>query len=426
MLNKSFPDDQEAIAEIIKIVRKTIDYMHILYGIDNPLFLDIKEDREYFIQTILPWMFKYMTTAGKIKRLDSPVEAYLQKITNNQVLIDMIAQHFFKNTPSFFALSYFSLYLDYNYPKGGTGTLVSAMEQYIKEHGGIIKTGTLIESVDPVKKSVTDSNGNIYAYSELIWAADIKALYNSVDDKKIIKRAGEKIKRCRSLLHDKTGGDSVLTLYIAADIDKSYFKNISNAHFFYTPLKQGLNSLSVDMIQNGETYAKNKDAIFEWVYKFLQLTTYEISIPVLRDETLAPQGKTGLIISTLFDYPLVKHIEEMGWYDEFKAACREAIIASLSSSVYPALPQHEFDGFVSTPLTLERRTGNTDGAITGWAFTNEVIPAVSSIPSIAKSVKTPIPHVVQAGQWTYSPSGLPISIITGKLAADSVGKKLKR
>ena len=426
MLNKSFPDDQEAISEIIKIIKKTIDYMHILYGIDNPLFLDIKEDREYFIKTILPWMFKYMTTAGKIKRLDSPVEAYLQKITDNQVLIDMIAQHFFKNTPSFFALSYFSLYLDYNYPKGGTGTLVSAMEQYIKEHGGIIKSGTLIESVDPVKKSVTDSSGNVYAYSELIWAADIKALYNSVDDGKMSGESGKKIKSRRSLLQDKTGGDSVLTLYIAAEIDKSYFGNISNAHFFYTPLKQGLNSLPVDMIQHEKEYSKDKDTVLDWVREFLRLTTFEISIPVLRDETLAPEGKTGLIISTLFDYPLVKHIEEMGWYDAFKSVCREAIVASLSGSVYPELAQHEIDAFVSTPLTLQRRTGNTDGAITGWAFTNEVIPAVSSIPSIAKSVKTPIPHVVQAGQWTYSPSGLPISIITGKLAADSVGKKLRR
>ena len=425
MLNKSFPDEQEVIAEIIKIVRKTIGYMHILYGIDNPLFLDIKEDREYFIKTIIPWMFKYIMTAGKIKSLGTPVEAYLQKITNNQVLIDMITQHFFKNTPSFFALSYFSLYLDYNYPKGGTGTLVSALGQYIRRNGSVIRTDTLIESVNPAKKSVTDSNGNVYTYRELIWAADIKALYNSVDDREMSGRSGDKIKRRRSLLHDKIGGDSVLTLYIAADIDKSFFENISNAHFFYTPLKQGLNSLSADTIQNEGAYSRNKDAVFDWVRKFLQLTTYEISIPVMRDETLAPEGKTGLIISTLFDYSLVKHIEEMGWYDEFKVVCREAIIASLNGSVYPELANHVIDSFVSTPLTLQRRTGNTGGAITGWAFTNEVIPAVSSIPNIAKSIKTPIPHVVQAGQWTYSPSGLPISIITGKLASDFVKKKLR-
>jgi phytoene dehydrogenase-like protein len=43
-----------------------------------------------------------------------------------------------------------------------------------------------------------------------------------------------------------------------------------------------------------------------------------------------------------------------------------------------------------------------------------------------ESVKTPIPNVYQAGQWTYSPSGLPISIMTGKIAADKVIKELRK
>ncbi|HPG86886.1 MAG TPA: hypothetical protein PLQ29_09325 [Spirochaetales bacterium] len=42
-----------------------------------------------------------------------------------------------------------------------------------------------------------------------------------------------------------------------------------------------------------------------------------------------------------------------------------------------------------------------------------------------RSIRTPIPGVYQAGQWTFSPSGLPISILTGKLAADAVVKDLR-
>ena len=83
------------------------------------------------------------------------------------------------------------------------------------------------------------------------------------------------------------------------------------------------------------------------------------------------------------------------------------------------------DYFISTPLTLEKLTGNSDGGITGWSFTNSFIPAVHSMAKIARSVDTPIPNVSQAGQWTFSPSGLPISILTGKLAADQVIKQLK-
>jgi len=41
------------------------------------------------------------------------------------------------------------------------------------------------------------------------------------------------------------------------------------------------------------------------------------------------------------------------------------------------------------------------------------------------AIKTPIPGIYQAGQWTYSPSGLPISFLTGKIAADRVIRDLK-
>jgi phytoene dehydrogenase-like protein len=115
----------------------------------------------------------------------------------------------------------------------------------------------------------------------------------------------------------------------------------------------------------------------------------------------------------------------MGWYDEFKTLVAEHMIAVLDASIYPGIKDAMIDNFTSTPLTLERISGNHEGAITGWAFTNDFIPAVNRLPKVASSVLTPIPDTYQAGQWTYSPSGLPISILTGKLAADRVLKDLK-
>lgn len=102
------------------------------------------------------------------------------------------------------------------------------------------------------------------------------------------------------------------------------------------------------------------------------------------------------------------------------------MVRILKDSVYPALEDKVIDSFVVTPLTLARRTGNSDGAITGWAFTNSEMPAVHTMTKIAKSILTGLPDVYQAGQWTFSPSGLPISILTGKLAADRVSKELRK
>jgi len=102
----------------------------------------------------------------------------------------------------------------------------------------------------------------------------------------------------------------------------------------------------------------------------------------------------------------------------------ERVTKVLDGTIYPGLSAAVMERFTSTPLTIEKVTGNAEGAITGWAITNPVMPAVNKLPQVARSVLTPLPDTYQAGQWTFSPSGLPISILTGRLAADRVLKDL--
>ncbi len=429
LLGKYFPENKQDIAAIVQEIRKVMEYMDILYGIDNPLFMDLT-DLKYVTRTILPWAMKYMLTLPKLKKLYQPVDEYLAGFSNNQALLDIIEQHFFQKTPAYFALSYFSLYLDYQYPKGGTGSFPQALERFILEHHGEIRTETEITSVDPVKKMLVDSKGNCYGYRKLVWAADLKTLYRTTDLAAMTDtEAVSKIQARKAAISTKTGNDSVFTLYLTVNLDKAYFANISNPHFFYTPSTSGLSNCNLNELldpdQNDKRrFIRDKQQISAWLKRFLELNTFEISCPVLRDDHLAPLGKTGLIVSMLFDYSLAKHIQAMGWYDEFREMMTTGMIDVLDASIYPGLKAAVIDSFTSTPLTIERITGNSDGAITGWAFTNDFIPAVNQLIKVASSVLTPIPDTYQAGQWTYSPSGLPISVLTGKLAADRVLKDL--
>ncbi len=427
LLYKTFPDNKTDTDSIIEQIHIIMKYMEILYGIDNPIFLDFKKDRDYLIKTMVPWIFKYIATYRKIAKLNIPVEQFLTKFSSNPDFIDMIAQHFFKQTPAFFAMSYFSLYLDYKYPKGGTGTLIRKLEEFIISHGGEINRNTKISVVNPENHSLSDLSGNVYNYSKLIWACDRKALYHLISiDNLNNPKTKETVIAQRNFLADKQGGDSVLTLYLMVSLEKAYFENICSPHFFYTPKKSGLHNVKIeDIIDRGAInsnleFSEDKDKIFHWLSLFLEYTTYEISSPVMRDSSLAPEGKTGLIISSLIEYSLVKHIYRLGWGDEFKELVKSKVIDVLDGSIFNGLKSKYLDSFMSTPLTIETRTGNTGGAITGWAFYNNPMPAVSSLPGIAKSVNTPIKDIYQAGQWSYSPSGLPISILTGKLAADKI------
>jgi len=420
LLLSFYPESEEDIQAIVDRMDEIMGYMDLQYSIDNPSFLDVKENLEYFALEVMPWMVKYLLASPKINQLNLPVEDYLARYTDNQSLLDMITQHFFTDTPTFFALGYLRVYLDYHYPLGGTGKLTEALTEYIKKNYGAICTRTQIVEVDPITRTVRDSDGKQYAYHQLIWAADLNSLYQSIPLDKIPPgKEKEEILGRKSELAKKVGNDSVLTLYLGLDQPPSFFSEIASEHFFYSPRREGESAAGPPPQEGGWLELER------WLKELLTFSTYEISIPVLRDPSLAPEGKTGLIISLLFDYHLTRSIQEQGWYDDFKDLCQQEIIRVLNGSIYPGIADKVIHAFVSTPLTLESRTANTHGAITGWSFTNHPLPVENRLLKVFSVTKTPIEGVLQAGQWTYSPSGLPIAILTGKLAADQVLKTLK-
>jgi len=95
MLQQLFPESVRDIELIMAEIRQITRYMDVLYGIDNPLFLDNYQDLGYVRKTLLPWLMRYLGTIGKIDRLSEPVVSYLGRFTKNRALIDIIAQHFF-------------------------------------------------------------------------------------------------------------------------------------------------------------------------------------------------------------------------------------------------------------------------------------------------------------------------------------------
>jgi phytoene dehydrogenase-like protein len=424
LLKKLYPENEDEIDRVIRIIRKVMKYMDVLYGIENPNFKDLKRDRAYLFKELLPWLPKFISTIGKINRMNTPVEPYLARIVKNRSLRDMISQHFFKNTPAFFALSYFSLYLDYFYPRGGVGQLAAAVEKKFIESGGEIVRETSIEKIWAFEHKVTDQNQVNYYYENLVWAADLKTFYRITDTGDYAEKIRSKFENTKNRLLKRRGGDSVYTLFVEVDEPWQSFKKIAQGHFFYSPSKQGLGETHWSELSTilKESAGKDQSRIMGWLKRFLALNTYEISVPVLKDPALAPKGKTGLIISILAEYDLFKLVADAGWYEEFIAEMEEQIIKVLSGSVYPMLKDKVMARFSFSPLSYQNRVGSSEGAITGWSF-QEPVPVIHKIQDANRAVTTPIPSIYQAGQWTYSPAGVPMSILTGKLAARRILKR---
>ncbi|MDT8308281.1 MAG: hypothetical protein RQ866_02050, partial [Bacteroidales bacterium] len=174
-----------------------------------------------------------------------------------------------------------------------------------------------------------------------------------------------------------------------------------------------------DLIKNFSDV--DKEQVLLWLKKFIRLNTFEISIPCLKDATLAPPGKTGIIISLLAEYDLFKLIKEAGWLEEFVTELEDLILTVISATIYPVLKDKVMARFSFSPLSIENRAGSAEGGITGFAFQKNM-PVINKIQIANRAVHTPFPSIYQAGQWVYSPGGVPMSILTGKLAADSVLK----
>ena len=425
LLEGLYPEHIEDIKKIISKIRGITKDMALLYGIDNPYFKDMKNPG-YIFKELLPWSLKFVFALRRMNKMNEPVEAFLSEFTSNQALIDIIAQHFFKKTPTFFALGYFYVYTDYVYPRGGTRELPHALVQKIREMGGEIQTGVEINQVNLAERTVSDKEGNSYEFDSLVWSADLKTLYRILDSSNLDEEVTRSITKQKELLLSKRGCDSVYSLFIGVDSPLDVFRSISHGHFFYTPVKEGLGQVhraELDsLIENFET--ATREEILAWLDRYCKLTTYEIAIPGLRNPELAHEGQTGLMISMLFEYDLVKKVSEAGWIDDFQSEVEWRMLEVLSESIYPGLKDKVLFQMSSTPLSIESRAGSSEGAIVGWSYESDV-PVVHELRKMGSSVKTPMEGVYQAGQWAYSPAGLPTAILTGWHAAQKIIKSKK-
>jgi phytoene dehydrogenase-like protein len=418
MLKELYPESIQEVDLVIKSIHDVIEDMKVLYGVNNPLFSKKKKNYLTLAPTVIAWTLKFFRTMYRITKMDTPFEEHLDSMTANQSLKDIIGQHFFRNTPVFFALSYFALYNDYLYPKGGVGAFIEKLVQAFEKMGGEILYSTEIINIDAHSKIIKDSEGHEYHYQKMIWAGDLKTLYAITDFEGLDKKSLINFQTKKEAVLSHKGAESVFSVFLAVNLEPDYFHKKTSGHVFYTPDRKGIGSIHTKELQelllNWDTI--KKEDVFEWLERFCKYNTFEISIPVLRDPDAAQPGKTGLIISVLFDYELTNRIYAKGWYEEFIKKFEELIIETISSSLYPGLKENLISSFSFSPISIQKRAGSSEGSIVGWSFEGK-IPVVTSMFKMGKSVETELPDVYAAGKWVYSPAGGPTAIMTGRIAA---------
>lgn len=427
MLLKLYPENAEDVKKIVRVIGQISEYTRVLYEFDNPSFSNLMGDKDYVFKQLLPWLPKFLAANARLNRFNMPMEVFMRRLTDNTSLIDIITQHFFKQTPTYFALGYFYVYQDYFYPRGGTGALGRLLTEKVLSLGVNIQLNTNVVEVRPSENRVIDANGVSYPYRHLLWAADLKTFYRILNPAGLTPQVSQKLQVSAQKVLSSRAAESVFMVNMAVNRPPEFFRERGSEHGFFTPSKQGLGATGREakerLLQDFERLSK--DEVLGWLDQYLRLNTYEVSIPVLRDPAMAPPGQTGVMVSCLLDYQVFKKVEEAGWYNEFKDIVENKIVDLISQTLYPGIREDILFKVSASPITIQKVSGNSEGAIVGWSFEQEP-PVIYKLSDLPKSVQTPVPNIYQAGQWAYAPAGVPTAILTGWYAFQRILKRSKK
>ncbi len=140
---------------------------------------------------------------------------------------------------------------------------------------------------------------------------------------------------------------------------------------------------------------------------------YYLLAPSMVNFSHAPKGHSTVCLSYKAPYRLMG-----GWNEGVKKELAERLI-SQAEEMIPDLRQRIVLQMNSTPVTIERMTGNRWGAAYGWAQ----IPRQAGIYRLNRV--SPIEGLYLAGHWTAPGGGVAAAMASGQITANLIGDRFK-
>jgi len=287
------------------------------------------------------------------------------------------------------------------YPKGGMQSFADVLVKGLRKYKGELLLNTLVTRILIERGKVQGvelTDGRRIKVSYVISNASLKQTFYKLVGKKYLK------KRFIKKIEGKELSLSCFILYLGVDLDlKSLGLNFrANVYPTYDIEKQ------YEILKGGEISGE-----FSFVMTFSSLI----------DPTTAPKGKHALIITTAAPYHYHK---DWGTGDGGEVEYRrlkENIMGRIigrAEKIIPDLSSYIIYQEAATPLTLERQTLNTQGAMYGLAATPKQIG-----PGRFKN-RTPIKGLYLVGHYTYLAHGIGAVTHSARAVADMIVKREKQ
>jgi phytoene dehydrogenase-like protein len=402
-----FPAEREGLQQVLDDVRHIFGLLSALLHFPN-LFARSAAERE----GLSSWLKRHGAALSRTPRvlslLNQPLRGYVERRIRNPNLANLLCDLFPDGTTAFFGLGYFGILLDYYYPHGGMGALPRVLGEAIQEWGGEILTHARVARVLLEERracGVVLADGREVHADYVLAANDGRQLFTQLLPEGALPSPFLRRVQRAEVSH------TAFNVFLGLDLPPDQLKLQDCGHVFYAPDLDGI------------TEADRLDREDYFVH-----VPQEISVPCLHDPALAPPGKSGLILSCMTHWRYAG-----GWgaqegqpeaYERMKERCARGMIGSLERFI-PGLSGRIELCVIATPRTLYTRTLNSEGAIMGWSYHREKTLHRGGFLQMPQATGTPIPHLLMAGHWSFSPGGSPVAILTAKLAADRILKDIR-
>jgi phytoene desaturase len=275
------------------------------------------------------------------------------------------------------AIIFGGYYLDGgHYPKGGSQVFADALARVITEHGGAVRTSTLVKRILVEERraaGVETARGEIVGAPIVVSNADLKQTF--------------------------------LRLVGAEHLDSAFTQYVSGLRMSTTAVSV---FLGIDFTPD----------LAPLTFYLADPSVY-VAVPSLVDPSLAPPGHHVLTLITLASSSRARHLfERPGYrktpeYKAWKAAMAETLIRQ-AERILPGLSNHIVLKDAATALTFERYALASEGAIYG------IDQSPDQMGEYRPHFKTPVQGLYLVGASTFPGAGIEAVVISGVIAAADV------
>lgn len=380
MIYSAFPDDKNQLDRIFDKISKTNNLLSKMEGPMPSLYSGF----EMMIKT-LPYIINGIKLAVLTRKYcDMTSSEFVEKYFEKGSKLYEVFTMGFPDMPAFF-VGLSGMFTDYWTIKDGMQFWADVLAENLKSLGGDLKLNSYVDKI--ITKNGTavgvSCKNNIYNADYVISACDYKKTFlKLLDNQSLIPE------KFQDKIDKSPVSEGFFTVYLGLNMSNEELVKYMKVPLVFT----------IDNKPGYDIYNSDDE-------EFFNKTSVSFYSPSLINSKHAPEGKSSLMLQTI-----VPHRWMNNWgggdYETYKYLKEKAMntIIDTASKLIPNLKESIEYKDAATPLTYEKFTNNTDGAISSWSWNPKKKFYKNTMST---NIKTPVKNLYIGSCWAAQIGGIP-------------------